>query len=86
MDAADSGAEDIEDLEEEVVIYTNPSDLSKVRQGLLQKGYSITDAGIIRQATTTVHLDEDEAVQKALAFIEKFEEMDDVQKVYTNVA
>ena len=85
MDAADSGAEDIEDAGEEVYIYTNPTDLARVREGLLSKGYEIEEASIIRKASLTVELS-DEDMQKALSFVEKFEEMDDVQQVYTNIA
>ena len=85
MDAADSGAEDIEDQDTEVAIYTNPTDLAKVREGLLAKGYEIAEAAIIRKANLTVELN-DEGMEKALAFVEKFEDMDDVQQVYTNIA
>ncbi len=84
LDAADAGAEDIEEGEEEVFILTNPTDLAKVREGLLQKGYAITSVEIIRKPSLTVEIT-DEALQKAFSFVEKFEEMDDVQKVYTNL-
>lgn len=85
LDAADSGAEDIEDQDEEVAIYTNPTDLARVREGLLTKNYEIVEAAIIRKANLPVELGDDE-VQKALAFVEKLEDMDDVQQVYTNIA
>lgn len=85
LDAADSGAEDIEDQDEEAAVYTHPTDLARVREGLLTKGYEIIEAGIMRKATLPVDLS-DEDMQKALAFVEKLEDMDDVQQVYTNIA
>jgi len=85
LDAADSGAEDIEDQGEEVGVFTQASDLAKVREGLLSKGYEIVEAGIIRRANISVELDDD-MMEKALAFVERLEDMDDVQHVYTNIA
>jgi len=85
LDAADSGAEDIEDAEGEIYVYTNSSDLAKVREGLMGKGYEIVEAGIIRKANTPVDLSDDD-MEKAMGFIEKLEDMDDVQQVYTNIA
>lgn len=84
LDAADSGAEDIEDADDEIFIYTNPTDLAKVREGLLEKGYEILEAGITRKATLPVDLN-DQDMEKAVAFVEKLEDMDDVQHVYTNI-
>ncbi len=86
LDSADSGAEDIEEVDDGVYIYTNPSELSKVREGLAKKGYQIQAVEIIRKPTLTTEIVDDEAAHKAMAFIEKFEDMDDVQKVYTNLA
>lgn len=85
LDAADSGAEDIEDMNDEVIVWTQSTDLAKVREGLLGKGYEIVEAGIVRKANVPVELDED-TMQKAMDFVEKLEDMDDVQHVYTNIA
>lgn len=85
LDAADSGAEDIEDADDEIYVYTNPADLAKVREGLMGKGYEVTEAGIIRKANIPVELSDDE-MEKAMSFVEKLEDMDDVQEVYTNIA
>jgi len=85
LDAADSGAEDIEDVDEEIYIYTNPTDFAKVREGLLEKGYEIIESAIVRKANMLVELSDDE-MEKAMSFVEKLEDMDDVQQVYTNIA
>lgn len=85
LDAADSGAEDIEDGDDEIYVYTTPTDLARVREGLMGKGYEVIEAGIIRKANMPVELN-DEEMEKAMAFVEKLEDMDDVQEVYTNIA
>jgi YebC/PmpR family DNA-binding regulatory protein len=82
--AADVGAEDVEEAGEEVIIYTKPDELAKVREGLASQGLQIADAQLTRKPTVTVQITDKESVQKALSFIEKLEELDDVQNVYAN--
>jgi YebC/PmpR family DNA-binding regulatory protein len=82
--AADSGAEDVEDAEEEVVIYTKTEDLGNVRDSLSMNGLTVTDASLIRKPMMMTAISDGEIAQKALAFLEKIEDLDDVQKVYAN--
>lgn len=85
LDAADAGAEDIEEVgDEEIFVYTQPTSIAKVRDGLQAKGYTILETEIIRKANLPVALD-DEAVEKVMSFLEKLEDLDDVQKVYSNL-
>ncbi len=81
--AADSGAQDVEEMGDEVVVYTKPEDLAAVRDALVKK-ITVTDAEITRVPTVTVPLSDKDIAQKALSFIEKLESLDDVQKVYAN--
>lgn len=85
LDAADAGAEDIEEVGDEVFIYTQPQVLAKVRDDLLAKGYTIADAALIRKPTMPAILSDEEA-QRVMDFVEKLEDLDDVQKVYSNLA
>lgn len=82
---ADSGAEDIEEGEEEFVIYTKPSDLSKVRDLLLSKGLQISEAELIKKPLVSMAVGDKEKYDKIMEFIGKLEELDDVQKVYSNL-
>lgn len=82
--AADAGAEDIEDAGDEVHIYTNPDALSKVREALMSQGIAIEDAELQRKPTLLVHITDKEMAERVLSFMEKLEDMDDVQKVYAN--
>jgi YebC/PmpR family DNA-binding regulatory protein len=83
--AADMGAEDVEDTQDVIVVTTAPSDLAKVREGLVQAGYTVTDAQIVRTPTLPVAVDNVTA-EKVLALMEKLEELDDVQNVFSNLA
>jgi YebC/PmpR family DNA-binding regulatory protein len=82
--AADSGAEDVEDVEEEIMIYTRPDDLAKVRDSMIQLGLVVKSAELVRKAKMTTEITDRETAEKALAFLERIEGMDDVQKVYAN--
>ena len=83
--AAEAGAEDIEEVEEDVDIYTRGEDLRKIREGLIQKGLEVKNADSILKPTMTVELEDEGQIQKVVDFIEKLENLDDVQKVYSNL-
>lgn len=85
LNACDLGAEDVEDSEDSVVVYTAVEDLRKVRDGLATLGLQIQDAGLFRKPTVSVTIADKETAQKTIAFLEKLEDMDDIQKVYANV-
>jgi YebC/PmpR family DNA-binding regulatory protein len=81
--AIDAGAEDFSVEDGAVSIYTRPEDLMAVRQALIDGGLDPESAEIDRVPTSTVPLEEKEAVQ-ALKLLERLEDLDDVQKVYSN--
>lgn len=82
--AADNGAEDVEDAGAEVLIYTTPHDLARVRDALADGGLSILSAGLTRKPMILVTLTDRNIIEKALSFMEKLEDLDDVQEVYAN--
>jgi len=82
--AADSGAEDVEDAGDEVMIYTSPSDLAKARDALLGQGLSLASSELTWKPVVISPITDKEAAEKALNFIDKLESLDDVQKVYAN--
>jgi YebC/PmpR family DNA-binding regulatory protein len=84
--AADHGAEDVEEDEQEVIVYTLPEDLSKVRKGIEESGLTITGAEIGYNPIVNKDLQDQSEADKAIAFLEKLEDHDDVQKVYANFA
>ncbi len=84
--AAELGAQDVEDREEEAVIYTNVSDLSKVKEGIAAAGFEIIDTQISRKPASTVRVEDEDQKEKIFNFLSALEDMDDVQKVYSNIA
>jgi YebC/PmpR family DNA-binding regulatory protein len=86
LEAIDAGAEDVEpvgDGEEALIIYTDPSSLESVRKALEAKKLTIQRAESTLVPKTKVELGEKEALQ-ALRLIDRLEDLDDVQNVYTN--
>ena len=84
-DALDSGADDIEENGEEIVIYTKTSDLSKVRDALLRQGYEIKDAKFTLKPLTKIRVEDKEKYERVIDFLSSLEELDDVQEVYSNL-
>lgn len=82
--AADAGADDIEEENGEIIVFTNPTDLGKVRDALSAQGFTIEEFELTRRPTTTVQITDKETAEKVIAMLEKLESHDDVQKVYAN--
>jgi len=82
--AADSGAEDVEDAGKEVIVYTSTQELGRVRDNLIAQGLTVTGAELIRKPTVRTQISDPTVAQKALAFLEQIEDLDDVQNVYAN--
>ncbi|MEK7571319.1 MAG: YebC/PmpR family DNA-binding transcriptional regulator [Patescibacteria group bacterium] len=82
--AADNEAEDIEDAGDEVLIFTNPEALGKVRDALSTNGLTIKGAELTFRPVVVFSIIDKATADKALAFLDKLESHDDVQKVYAN--
>lgn len=83
--SAELGALDIEDRGEEVAIYTPITNLSQIKEGLTSQGFDVISFEISRKPKNTIEVGEEEK-EKILNFFSALEEMDDVQKVYSNIS
>lgn len=83
MAALDSGAEDVDDAEEGMIILTAPSDLMKVRASLLDAGLTVTLAELRYVPTTNVAIEGEDA-EKLEKLLDALDELDDVTAVHTN--
>ena len=81
--AIDAGAEDIDNDENVFTVYSPPENTESVRQALTELGATVTSSELDMVAQNTVALDEKTAL-KALKLLYALEELDDVQKVYSN--
>lgn len=84
--AVEIGAEDIEDIGNgEVLIYTNPSDLKKVKDQLNQKDIQVIGVMLTRKPILLKTITSEQEAEKIIQFIDRLEELDDVQRVYSNI-
>ncbi len=82
--AVDSGAEDIEDADTEVLVYTKPEELGKVRDGIASQGLNIKAIELLLRPVVFNTIQDTAAAERAMDFLDKLESLDDVQKVYAN--
>jgi len=81
--AIDAGAEDVTVLDGQVEVYTKPGELDRVRHSLQEEELRVTSAELTELPKSNVDLDEKAAVQ-VLKLLDTLEELDDVQRVYSN--
>jgi YebC/PmpR family DNA-binding regulatory protein len=82
--AIDAGAEDVKMEKGYLEVHTYLEKLEAVRQTLEQKNIPIVSAELSMIPKTTVKLGEKEALQ-VLKFLDRLEELEDVQQVFSNV-
>ena len=82
--AIDAGAEDFELDQNLVSIYTDPSELEAVKQELESQGMRVVNAELSLLPKTALQLEPEQALQ-VLRLMEALEELDDVQRVYSNL-
>ena len=83
LSAIDAGAEDVKMESGYVEVYTKPDELETVRAALEEKDLPIDSSEILMVPKSLVQLDEKSALQ-ALKLMDKLEEIDDIQNVFSN--
>jgi len=83
LEALEAGAEDIEFDEEHAFIYTEPGNFESAREVMEEDGYKFESADLAMIPDNEVSLDKSDA-KKMLRLIEKIEDHDDIQDVYSN--
>ncbi len=84
LQAIDAGADDVQVDDNVVEVYTDFGDLNDVRQKLAEANLPIANVERLMKPKTPYSPDEKEALA-ALRLMERLEELDDVQKVYSNI-
>ena len=82
--AIDAGAADVQTEDGVVEVYTEVADLARVRDALASSGYDVETAELTMKPKTLLAADPDVAV-RAIRLLERLEDLDDVQQVYSNL-
>jgi YebC/PmpR family DNA-binding regulatory protein len=80
----DAGAEDAEESEDELIVYTDQKDLAKVREGIIAAGYDVKDAELQYVPKHSVEISDEETARKVLKVMDAIDDLDDVVNVHTN--
>lgn len=83
LGAIDAGADDVKVESDYMEVYTRPEELETVRAALEQQNLPIASSELSKVPKTVVELDEKAAVQ-VLKLLDRLEDIDDVQNVYSN--
>ena len=81
--AIDAGADDVKVDGATVEVHTQIQDLEAIRKTLEEKGIAVSSAELLQVPKTLITLDEKSALQ-SLKLLDRLEELDDVQHVFTN--
>jgi len=84
LTAIDAGAVDVQVEGDDVEIFTEVQDLHKVLDAINTTGIEVKSSELIMKPKTLMATDPDAAV-KVIRMMEKLEDLDDVQQVYTNL-
>jgi YebC/PmpR family DNA-binding regulatory protein len=87
LEVLDMGADDVEPVnpgDEALTVYAEPSETEKIRQALEKQNYKVLKSETTLVPQTKIELTEEKVAHQAIRLIEKLEDLDDVQNVYTN--
>lgn len=80
----DSGADDFEEEESSLIVYTKPNELSKVKDALETAGLKLADANLAFIAKTEVSVKDKNKASSILKLMDTLESLDDVAAVHSN--
>ncbi len=84
LQALDAGADDVQEEDGESVIYTNATDLAKVRDALKSAGMEITEAELTYVPNNTVEVTDEATAGKIMRLMDALEDIDDVSNTHVN--
>lgn len=84
MQALDAGAEDMQEEGEESVIYTDPKELAKVRQALVDAGIEIVEAELTYVPNNIVEVTDEATAGKIMRLMDALDACDDVTNTHVN--
>ncbi len=79
-----AGATDIEQVGETIDIYTDHSDLHKVKEELIKYGLPVSSFELFYKPVTTIPVSDENTAKRVLSLLENLEQIEDVQKVHAN--
>lgn len=82
--AMENNVSDVEEEGDLAIFYTEPTQIQHVKKAVEEAGLSVTEANLIYKPMSVMSIDQEQE-EKVMNLIEKIEDLDDVQRVYTNL-
>ena len=80
----DSGAEDAVEEAGEIIVYTAPTELAKVRGAIVGAGLEVADAELTYVPSNTMEITDKETARKIMNLMDRLDDLDDVVNTHTN--
>ncbi|QQG41436.1 MAG: YebC/PmpR family DNA-binding transcriptional regulator [Candidatus Woesebacteria bacterium] len=81
----EGGVEDVNETEDGIEVYTAPEKLGEIHKDLLAKGFEITQVELQMKPKNLQAISDPNQASKVVKFLDALDELEDVQKVFTNV-
>ncbi len=85
LDLIDLGVDDYEEMENLLILYTPYDKTGDLKDAITSKNYKVISTQVIKKAKNLINITEVDKATKIFTFVQKLEEYEDVQNVYTNV-
>jgi YebC/PmpR family DNA-binding regulatory protein len=80
----DAGAEDANEEDGEIIVYTDQKDLMKVREALVTDGLNVEEAELQYVANAPIAISDQDVADKIMKVMDALDDLDDVVNVHTN--
>lgn len=80
----DAGAEDAVEDDGEIIVYTEKSDLAKVRTALKEAGLNVTNAELQYVPNNMIEIGNSELAEKVIKLLDAIDDLDDIVGVHNN--
>lgn len=84
LQVLDAGAEDAEEVDDEIIVYTDPKQLATVRDNLKARGHDVIEAELSYKPQNTVEITDEVTQGKIMKLMDALEELDDVVNTHVN--
>lgn len=81
----DAGAEDIEDTDDGLEVYTAPEKLGEIQKKITDSDYEVSSVELQMKPKNFQTVTDKDQAAKALKFLQDLEDLEDVQKVFSNL-
>jgi YebC/PmpR family DNA-binding regulatory protein len=80
----DAGAEDAEESDGDIQVYTNAKELARVRDSIKAAGLDVIEAELTYVPSTTIEITDATVAKKIMNLLDTLDELDDVVATHTN--